>query len=385
MLKNSSSTVPAVGEVEDIDLALLNGEDLFGMDYSDEDESEGLGAVGTRRRRRRRSAKAARRGRRHGRKMTKSSLKRRARRHAKTMPRNKKGRFIKLSRKSRRRGLHGLSDLADVVLLENEEKDFDGETGLGRRKGRRRKAHRAKASRKGRQRSRRSRRSGMRGIEGLANASASLADVEVSRSLPVVGLFQYAATRGGLEALGGAALAPVVSGLVKRGLFQKILGGDKGGYFNEAGKTGDVLSSLTSAVVVWELGKVVGSGNIAKFGAFSIISGLIERLIVKPFVMPSVGLGYMSDGVLFPNIRRSDYAVNPLSGLGTVRVPDTQSLGQVRLFENQDLVGLGTVRVPDSQGIGTVRVPDTASVATAEDDQEAEVMDGVGEEGSEIF
>jgi hypothetical protein len=61
--------------------------------------------------------------------------------------------------------------------------------------------------------------------------------------------------------------------------------------------------------------------------------------------------------VLFPNIKRADYAVNPLSGLGTVRIPDTESMG--------------TVRIPDADSFGTVRVPDDSNAFAGYFGQEA--------------
>lgn len=365
MLKNMS-VGPVVSDVEDIDLALLNGEDLF--DVSDE-SSEGLGAVHTKRRRkhRRGKAKAAHRGR----KTSKASRKRRARRHAKTMPRSAKGRFMKLSKKHRRHGLRGLEGLADVVLLESEDQGI--ETGLGKHR-------RSRKSRK----SRRGRRGGVGGLAGLAMASASLADAEVMRSMPVVGLFQYAATRGGLEALGGAAIAPVVSGLVSRGLFVKTF------KVNVNDAQWDIASSLTSAVVTWELGKLIGSGSVSKYGAFSILSNLIDRQIVQRWIWKNIpGMSFLGDSaILFPGVRRPDYAVNPLSGFGTVRIPDRDGIGQVRLFENQDMVGLGTVRVPDNSGIGTVRVPDNSGIGAEGDEDVTELEPSVCDDGGgegEVF
>lgn len=364
MIKDITS-VP-MAEIEDIDLALLNEDDLF-EDVS-EGEVDGLGAVHTKRRRRR-GKRARAQARRRGR-MTKKARSRLGRRIAKMLPRSKKGRFMKRGSRRRRGGMHGLEDL---VLLESP--DTFSDEGLGKSRRRRKKS--------------RGRRS--YGLSGLANASASLADAEVLKSMPVVGIFQYVGTRGGLEALGGAAIAPVVDLLVSKGLFGRLLGGNKGGFLNPNAQIGGVLSSLTAAVVTWELGKLVGSGNIAKFGAFSILSGLIQRQIVNPWIAPALGLqGFGDEAILFPGKRRYDYATNPLSGLGTVRVPDDQGIGQVRLFENQDLVGLGTVRVPDDQGIGTVRVPDDQGIGQDEEDEGDEGEDvGQYEEGtvedSEVF
>jgi hypothetical protein len=76
--------------------------------------------------------------------------------------------------------------------------------------------------------------------------------------------------------------------------------------------------------------------------------------------------------VLFPNIKRADYAINPLSGLGTVRIPDTDSLGTVRVPDSSDAFnGLGQVLFPNIKradyainplsGFGTVRIPDMDS------------------------
>lgn len=398
-IKNLSS-VPVGDEVEELDLDMVDEieSDTLGLPTLEElglGEDEGLGRAGRRRRRkasrRRKGARARRAGGRRrrrsrkGAKMTKADIRRAARRRAKTMPRSKKGRFLKISGSRRRRrhamaGLEGFG-VEDMIAEETGLGMGEDEEGLGRAR-RRKKSRRARRkgarARRGRGR-RRSRRS--RGLAGLADASAALADAEVMSSTPVLGLFQWIGTRAGLEALGGAAVAPVVSSLVKGGLFGKLIKMDTNTMI------GDLAASLTSAVVTWELGKLVGSGNLAKFGAFSILSQLLNRQVIQPYVMKTLGLGYLGDdAILFPGKRRGDYAVNPLSGIGTVRVPDDQSIGQVRLFENQDLVGLGTVRVPDQEPIGTVRVPDDQSIGQSEDD-EAEVGQFEDEmaESSEVF
>lgn len=54
--------------------------------------------------------------------------------------------------------------------------------------------------------------------------------------------------------------------------------------------------------------------------------------------------GTMGQGVMFPEIHRANVAINPLSGLGQNRVPDTaefSDLGQARVPDMQELRGLG--------------------------------------------
>lgn len=85
--------------------------------------------------------------------------------------------------------------------------------------------------------------------------------------------------------------------------------------------------------------------------------------------MDLFGLG----NVLFPNVPRADYAVNPLSSIGNVMFPNVPRADyavnplsgpmQERMaYENSsEMFGIGTVRVPETEGfdgMGTIRVPD---------------------------
>lgn len=415
MLRNLSS-IP-VGED---DLALMDEVDAD-IDELDElglpelelsegelDLEDSLGRVRARRRRRR-----------------KSRMSRRARaasRRAKSMPRSAKGRFVKRSRRrSRRRkgvgqemlfGLGrrqgrrrksrkgrkarkargrrksrsmagiGLSSLGLDGLMDGMDDGLGAVSSLGRRARRRRRKGAKSRRRRGGRRSRRGRRSmrGLANFDNVAEMGANLADAEVTASMPVVGVFQWLATRPGLEAFGGVALGGIVDGLVRGGLFGKLIKADM------SNPVWRISGGLVSAITMWELGRLIGSGNIAKFGAFYALGKLVEGEITNPFIMKQLDLG---QDVLLPGIKRPDYAVNPLSGFGTVRVPDTQSigdyeLGQARVFENQNLVGLGTVRVPDTQTIGTVRVPDTQTIG--QEMIPTEEMEGaeVGQYGDEL-
>lgn len=400
MLKNASA--PVGTEIEEVDLMKLFGSvdasDELGMpelgidevELGEDDDEDSLGELGARhRRRRRRSRRARRRGRKGGRKggrrkgrgkirMPKGKSKKaraaRGRAIAKLLTRTKTGRFKSLH------GIEGLADgateLSDLMAL--SAMDSLGELGAGkrrRRKGRKgsRKSRR-KGSRRGRRRSRRS-----RGMSGLADVGNGLAAVEVANSMPVVGVFQYLATPAGMEALGGVALGAVVPSLIGRGIFGKLVGAKLDAATGQpADWYWDVVSTLVSSVSIWEFGRLIGAGNAAKFGAFYALGGLLERWLLKPWVvdkvLPLSGMGLGQ--VLFPGIKRPDYAVNPLSGMGTVRIPDTE-----------ELRGLGTVRIPDQDSMGTVRIPDTEMVGVGADIVTDEEMVGADDatEDSEIF
>lgn len=417
MLKNLNS----IPEAEGLDLSLLDEvdadiEELDGeIDATELDLTEGLdfedslGAVKRRRRRKSRRGRSSRRA-------------RAASRRAKSAPRTARGRFMKSkSRKGRRRksrlgqemlfglgrrrrkgrksrkgrkararrrrasvhGLAGLSGLdglgGDFGLDSMDEDGLGSVSSLGRKRRRKsRKGRKARARRRGRRGGRRRSMKGFADITGIAEMGGNLADAEVAGSMPVVGVFQWLATRPGLEAFGGVALGSIVNGLVKGGLFigdKSLMKADKDNMLWQ------VASGLVSAVTIWEVGRLIGSGNIAKFGAFYAIGKLVEDTIINPFIMKQIGLG---QDVLLPGIKRPDYAVNPLSGFGTVREPDTASigdfsLGQARVFENQNLVGMGTVREPDTASIGTVRIPDSQMVGVGEG-EEGEV----GQYGEEL-
>jgi hypothetical protein len=91
--------------------------------------------------------------------------------------------------------------------------------------------------------------------------------------------------------------------------------------------------------------EMFGMGEDAVFG--QVMFPNIKRADYA--VNPLSGFGQ----VLFPNIKRADYAVNPLSGFGTVRIPDTDSLGTVRVPDSSDAFsGMGTVRIPDMDSFG---------------------------------
>jgi len=407
MLKNASA--PVGTEVEDIDLVkLLEDVDInidelgipeLGIDELelDEEEEDGLGELGRARRARRRGRKSrrgrarARKGGKKGRRgkkvrMPKGKSKKakaaRGRLIAKILARTKTGRFKSRKTPIGVSGIEGSPELMDLMAL--SAIDSLGAV-KGKRRGKKGRKASRKASRKAGRKGRRRGRKGMRGLAGLADMANGLAEVEVANSMPVLGVFQYLATPAGLEALGGVALGAVVPGLVGRGIFGKLIGAPinpltgapKDWYW-------DVASSLVGAIGVWEFGRLIGAGNAAKFGAFYALGSLIDRLLLTPWVLdkilpvpgrPTSGLGQ----ILFPGVKRPDYATNPLSGFGTVRIPD-----------QDELKGLGTVRIPDQDpSLGTVRIPDTEMVGVGEDIVTEEELlgqdDGTSVEDSEIF
>ena len=203
--------------------------------------------------------------------------------------------------------------------------------------------------------------------------------------MPVVGAFQWLATQPGLEALGGVALAPVlgaVAGLIldKVGLKQTYAGPDGKPVVMKRTK---VAQGALTAIGMWELGKAVGSPNLAKFGAFYALGRMVEDLITVPMVLGKVqmlkdaGLAGLGDDGIY--------------GLGTYRENDMAPIGDtVRIPDTQELVGIGdTVRVPDTSTIGTVRIPDTSmegdEVEGFGDDEVSGDEAEVGAENSDLF
>lgn len=318
-----------------------------------EEAMAGLGATKKRRRRRKKASAAA--PKRH---------RRRARRH----------------RRSRRSGSvagvgamgRALGKLANTVALQGL-----GKAGRKRRKSRRRKsrrghrrvrAHRRRKHRRSgrkahrRVRAHRRRRSGSRrrhrrmsglggffkGLGSLGNMGAGLADAEVASSMYVVGPFQYLMSMPGLEALGGVGLASIVSGLVSKGLFGKLL--NLGAQMADAGWKGvatRVGSGAVSAAAMWELGRLIGSGNVAKYGAFYALGRVLENELVNPYIMKQIpGLNGFG-----------------MYGLGQARIPDAQEL--------RDLGYLAQARIPDQDELRDIG----QRVVTEE-----ELLGGVGEE-----
>jgi hypothetical protein len=186
---------------------------------------------------------------------------------------------------------------------------------------------------------------------------ANLADAEVNASMPVIGAFQYLASAPGLEAIGGVGLAGIVDPIVKKGLFGKLLNINlaEAGFMGALKRVG---ATAVSAAAMWELGRLLGSGNVAKFGAFYVIGKLIESEITAPYVVSKIpGLaGY---------------------GLGQARIPDQDEL--------RDLSYLAQARIPDQdelrgEGMGQRIVTEeellgeTGAVGEGGDDEESNVF-----------
>lgn len=411
-------TTPAKGGVGDLSLDAVGGMGLddglldlpelglFGDDISVEDlnlDDVGLGAVRHRRRRlsaktRRKLARIARRrhrtkkGRFAGltgggkksrrKKVTLGAVKHRRRRRrlsgktrrklariAKSRRRTKKGRFAGLAG-TELLSLSGDDSMMDLMALAQSD-------GLGavKHKRRRRRKGGMGAVKHRRRRGGRRRRRGVADMGRLANIADGLGEVEVAASMPVLGVFQWLATGPGLEALGGVAIAPLVNALVNKGLSAMNV---------PAGTMAAAAGALVSAIAMWEFGRLVGSANIAKFGAFYSIGRAIEGMVTKPYIVEKIDMLKGSLGtyresdtallggfgrvilpdesviagigdtrrvpdtssigqVLFPGIKRADYAVNPLSGLGTVREADTALLG------DDEVEGLGVPVIPDTE------------------------------------
>jgi hypothetical protein len=380
MLKNGTEADLDLFSAEDAELLRLAGvnpatlgEDEVEIldDESDDDVAEdGLGKV-HRKRRKGRKARARRRGRRLS-KSTKAKL----RRLARLRPRTKKGRFSKgagrkhhrRGRRSRKHAMAGMSGdtMMDLVALSSIDGGMgDAEDGLGKVHRKRRKGAKAHSRKR-----RHGRKGGMRGLNGLVNLGEGIGQAEMTATAPVIGVFQWAATRPGLEAIGGVALAPIVSAIVMK-IATKI-------NLPMTSPIGRIGVSLVSAIAIWELGKAIKSPSVGKFGALYVLGRMIETEVTAPYIMPKVGLAGLGTlrvpdtqsigQVLFPNIHRGDYAVNPLSGLGTVRIPD-----------QSELVGLGQERVPDTASIGAQIVTDEELLG------EGFGADEAAEEDSDVF
>jgi hypothetical protein len=339
----------------------------------------GLGASRKRHRRRRRHGLrghdvmfglgASRKRRRRG-GVSKAALRRRGRQIAKRMRRSKRtGRFVGL-KGLEMLGLSGEDPSMDLFALSYEE-------GLGvATKRRRRRGGRARASRR-----RRARR--MHGLDQLANVTDGLGQVEVASSMPVVGIFQWLATGPGLEALGGVALAPLVGALIVKAL--DLIGVKQKDATGNANVLGAIASGLVSAITMWEFGRFVGSANIAKFGSFYAIGRVLEGLVVNPLLMKPLGLEGLGDTQRIPDTAPIGYMgkiVLPdeteLVGVGdTQRVPDTAPIGQVLLPE----VKRPDYAVNPLSDLGTVRVDDTATIG--EDEESAESIPDYEMEGEE--
>lgn len=348
MLNKTEAADLALFSAEDAELLKMAGvspaslgEDEVEVLEADAD-ADGLGAV---RRRKRSKARKARRAR--ARRRLSKATRAKLRRLALSRPRTKKGRFSrKASRRSRSRrrkhskGVHGLDGFeavedtglgADLIEI--------SDIGLGKvgRKRRRKAARKARRSR-GRRRSRRG------GMGTLASLGEGIGQAEMNLGKPVIGVFQWAATRPGLEALGGVALAPIfgaVVGKVLRMVKADIL----------SSKLGQVAGGLATAVAMWEFGKLVKSPNIGKFGAFYIFGRLLETMVVGPMVVSKI-----------PG----------LAGLGTMRIPDADSIGTVRIPDDSELVGLGQQRVPDDASIGAQIVTEDELLGQFEEESEEE-------------
>lgn len=254
-----------------------------------------------------------------------------------------------------------LGKLADTVALQSLS--GLGKAGRKRRKSRRRKARAArrvraarrrrkasrKASRRGRRRVRRARRSYRSmsgagwGLGSMGRMGANLADAEVAASWPIVGPFQYLVSGAGLEAIGGVTLAGIVQPIIRQGLFGKLLGMDMA----EPGMMGMLkrfASVALSSIAMWEIGRLLGSGNLAKFGAFYALGRGIEEGITKPYILKNI------PGI--PGL--SGY------GLGQARIPDQDELrgmgylSQARIPDQDELRGLSQRIVTEEELLGTV-------------------------------
>ena len=85
----------------------------------------------------------------------------------------------------------------------------------------------------------------------------------------------------------------------------------------------------------------------------------------NPYGGSSMELFGLGQGVLFPEVSRPDYAVNPLSG--EMGVPGFERTpGYRMMYDNaSEVFGLGQARIPDQdelRGLGMVRIPDGESL-----------------------
>jgi hypothetical protein len=341
----------------------------------------------SRRVRRHRAAKVAKKSRRRRRKSASKKAaeaaameglgkmkRRRRRRKSKASAPRRRHRRARRSRRSRSVagiGVMGraLGKLANTVALQGLGKAGKRRRKKSRRKSRkgsrrarahRRRKHR-KSARKAHRRARvhhrrrkgsrrRSRRmSGLgslfRGLGSIGNMGAGLADAEVASSMYGVGAFQYLISMPGLEALGGVSLASIVSGIVSKGLFGKLL--NLGPAMADAGLKGvatRVGSAAVSAAAMWELGRLLGSGNLAKFGAFYALGRAVENELVNPYIMTKIP-GLAGFGMY---------------GLGQARIPDAQELrdlgylAQARIPDQDELRDIGQRIVTEEELLGDV-------------------------------
>ena len=175
-----------------------------------------------------------------------------------------------------------------------------------------------------------------------------------------VGAFQYLASMPGLEALGGVGLASIVSGVVSKGLFGKLL--NLGGLMADAGWKGvatRVGSSAVSASVMWEIGRLLGSGNVSKFGAFYALGRALENELVNPYIMTKIpGLaGYGMYGLGQARIPDAQ-ELRDLGYLAQARIPDQDELRDIgqRIVTEEELLGVGQDDDSDASGVGEENV-----------------------------
>ena len=93
----------------------------------------------------------------------------------------------------------------------------------------------------------------------------------------------------------------------------------------------------------------------------------------NPYGGSSMDLFGLGQGVLFPDVRRPDYAVNPLSG--GMGVPGFERVqGERMMYDNSsELFGLGQQRIPDTESLGIVRIPDSESLGQGLDYKSPEI------------
>lgn len=201
-------------------------------------------------------------------------------------------------------------------------------------------------------------RSSFAGFGRIANFSNSMGQSDVKASIPVLGVFQWVATRPGLEAIGGVTIGSILGGLVERGLMERVLGVTQ----ISQKPLANIGSGLLTAVLAWELGRLIGSANIAKFGALFALGSKIKDMLV--------------DSVIFDSILPHKTA------MGQLRIPEgTQlpQLSQLRIPEGQELVGMGQMRIPE----GT-ELPELSQEITTEEELLGQ-FEEEGDEESDLF
>jgi hypothetical protein len=194
------------------------------------------------------------------------------------------------------------------------------------------------------------------GLKGLGYSSmmAGLADASVAGSMPIVGPFQMAASMSGLEALGGVSLSPIITAAAKKltGMLTFLKPADPG----IMGLLSRFAPVALSAVGSWELGRLVGSGNLAQYGAMYAFGRFIEDELVKPYVLPKIpGLSGF--------------------GLGQARIPDQDEL--------RDLGYLSQARIPDQDELRDVS--DVGQRIVTEEELLGDVGDEEPSEDSAMF